>query len=31
VVSDLHEYIFGDAQRIANGVITQLQTNTRRL
>jgi hypothetical protein len=31
VVSDLHGHIFGDAQGIANGVITQLQTHTRRL
>jgi hypothetical protein len=31
VVSDLHGHIFGDAQRIANGVITQLQAHTRRL
>jgi hypothetical protein len=31
VVSDLHGHIFGDAQGIANGVVTQLQTHTRRL
>jgi hypothetical protein len=31
VVSDLHGHIFGDAQGIANGVITQLQAHTRRL
>jgi hypothetical protein len=31
VVSDLHRHIFGDAQGIANGVITQLQAHTRRL
>jgi hypothetical protein len=31
VVSDLHRYIFANAQGIANGVITQLQTHTRRL
>jgi hypothetical protein len=31
VVSDLHGYIFGNAQGIANEVISQLQTYTRRL
>jgi hypothetical protein len=31
VVSDLHGYIFSDALGIANGVISQLQTHTRRL
>jgi hypothetical protein len=31
VVSDLHGHIFGDAQEIANEVITQLQAHTRRL
>jgi hypothetical protein len=31
VVSDLHGHILGDAQGIANGVITQLQAHTRRL
>jgi hypothetical protein len=31
VVSDLHGYIFGNAQGIANGVISQLQAYTRRL
>jgi hypothetical protein len=31
VVSDLHGHIFGDAQWIANGVITQLQTHIHRL
>jgi hypothetical protein len=31
VVSDLHGHIFGDAQGIANGVITQLQAHTCRL
>jgi hypothetical protein len=28
VVSDLHGHIFGDAQGIANGVITQLLAHT---
>jgi hypothetical protein len=31
VVSDLLGYFFVDAQGIANGVISQLQTHTRRL
>jgi hypothetical protein len=31
VVSNLHRHIFGDAQGIANGVITQLQAHARRL
>jgi hypothetical protein len=31
VMSNLHGNIFGDAQGIANGVITQLQAHTRRL
>jgi hypothetical protein len=31
VVSDLHGYIFGNVQEIANGVISQLQTHTCRL
>jgi hypothetical protein len=31
VVSDLHGHIFGNAQGIANGVISQLQTHTHRL
>jgi hypothetical protein len=31
VVSDLHGHIFGDAQGVANGVVTQLQAHARRL
>jgi hypothetical protein len=31
VVSDLHRHIYGDAQRIANGVVAQLQTHSCRL
>jgi hypothetical protein len=31
VVSDLHGHIFGDAQGIANGVVTQLKAHDCRL
>jgi hypothetical protein len=31
VVSDLHRQIHGDAQRVANGVVTQLQAHGCRL
>jgi hypothetical protein len=31
VASDLHGHIHGDAQRIANGVVTQLQAHGCRL
>jgi hypothetical protein len=31
VVFDLHGNIYDDAQRVANGVATQLQTHCRRL
>jgi hypothetical protein len=31
VVSDLHGHIVGDAQGVANGVVTQLQAHARRL
>jgi hypothetical protein len=31
VVSNLHRHIFGDAQGVVNGVVTELQAHARRL